>query len=79
MITVPAHIIREQWKEQMLYIEGENQFAFECGWGASPPHLYLPSAASWERVTPAWMHGRRKEIVGRLREACKDYLIEESD
>jgi hypothetical protein len=70
--------IREQWKEQMLYIEGENQFAFECGWGITPPDLYIPDAASWDAKTPSWMHGRRDDIVVRMRLACGDYTIVET-
>lgn len=72
------YTIREQWKEEMLYIEGDRQHSFECGWGGSPPVLYVPNVEAWEKRTPAWMHGRREEIIARILKACKDYSIEES-
>ena len=69
--------IREQWKEEMHYIEGDNKFVFDCGWGASPPSVYLPSVERWDATVPEWMRGRREEIVGRIRASCRDYNIVE--
>lgn len=48
-----------QWKEIVIYSEGECTFWFPAGWGVDPPVLYIPSEDLWEHVTPPWMHGRR--------------------
>jgi len=58
--------VEGRWKEQLVYAEGEREFVFDCGWGATPPVAYVPSAVIWNQVTPLWMRDRRAEIVQRL-------------
>lgn len=58
--------IEGRWKEQLVYVEGEREFVFDCGWGVTPPVVYVPSAGIWNQVTPPWMRDRRPEIVQRL-------------
>jgi len=62
----PAFKMWPEWKETFWYAEGERKFAFECGWGASPPVLYVPSAERWDAAVPDWLRGRRDEVVARL-------------
>ncbi|KAB8194047.1 hypothetical protein FH608_017815 [Nonomuraea phyllanthi] len=70
--------ISEEWKERIVYREDGASFTFDCGWGVRPHVVYVPSAEYWPRVTPAWMHGRRDEILGRLRDYVgARYVIEE--
>lgn len=63
---VASYKVEGRWKEQLVYIEGDQEFVFDCGWGVTPPVAYLPSARIWDWVTPGWMRGRREEIVRRL-------------
>ena len=55
-----------RWKEEVVYWEGDCGFVFEGGWGTEPPVTYVPDDATWDQVVPAWMKGRRHEIVRRL-------------
>ena len=57
-----------KWKEQLIYEEGENSHSFECGWGVSPGYVYVPAAEDWDEVMPAFLCGRRAEIIWMLRE-----------
>ena len=58
--------VRPQWKEELIYSEGEQEYVFQCGWGVSPPVVYVPDEAKWDKVMPPWMCGRRAEILARL-------------
>lgn len=70
--------VKEEWKERIVYQEDGASFTFGCGWGVKPYVVYVPSAGYWPRATPAWMHDRRDEILGRLRDyAGTRYVIEE--
>ncbi|NUP18476.1 MAG: hypothetical protein HOZ81_20795 [Streptomyces sp.] len=70
--------IREEWKERIVYREEGASFTFDCAWGVEPFVLFVPSPEYWPRATPAWMHNRRDEILGRLREFVgARYVIEE--
>jgi hypothetical protein len=67
-MTQPATKLYPKWKEQLIYEEGPNSHAFECGWGVSPPHVSVPAAEDWDAVMPPFLRGRRDEIVKMLRE-----------
>lgn len=62
----PAYILRPEWKEMLWYIEGENRFCFDCGWGVTPGVTYVPSPEDWDACVPPFMRGRREEIVKRV-------------
>lgn len=55
-----------EWKEVVHYREGDDSHCFPAGWGVVPPVLYVPSAERWDRVVPAWLVGRRDQVVARL-------------
>lgn len=55
-----------RWKEELHYSEGAETCVFHCSWGVSPPVVFLPSAVAWELRMPAWLHGRRDELVARI-------------
>jgi hypothetical protein len=57
-----------KWKEELVYEEGENVYAFQCGWGVEPPHVDVPAAADWDAVMPPFLRGRREELLKLLRE-----------
>ncbi|WP_229939430.1 hypothetical protein [Plantibacter cousiniae (nom. nud.)] len=59
--------VEPRWKEEVVYWEGAEGFVFDAGWGVDPPVLYIPFPEEWDAVTAPWMHGRRDEIVERLR------------
>lgn len=70
--------ISEEWKERIVYREEGDSFTFDCAWGVEPFVVYVPSAEYWPQATPAWMHDRRDEILGRLRDYVgARYVIEE--
>ncbi|GAA2273891.1 hypothetical protein GCM10009853_029700 [Glycomyces scopariae] len=73
---------KEEWKERLVYTDPRGTFEFPCGWGdfSRPYHVYVPMPEFWDRETPAFMHGRRDEILDRLRLWAGDaYIIEEYD
>jgi len=53
--------------EKLVYWEGDDGFVFNSAWGVSPPIAYVPAVDVWDAVVPAWMVGRRAEIVDRMR------------
>ena len=57
-----------RWQEELHYREGDDTFVLRCGWGVSPPVVFVPSAAGWDRRVPDWLRGRRDEIVARIEE-----------
>ena len=59
--------IASEISEKLVYWEGDDGFVFDSAWGASPFIAYVPANAVWDAVVPAWMVGRRAEIVDRLR------------
>jgi hypothetical protein len=64
-----------EWKEVVSYWEGDTGMWFAAGWGVSPPSLSVPSAAQWDSVVPAWLRGRRDEVIARL-EAHSGHVLE---
>jgi hypothetical protein len=71
-------VISEEWKERIVYREDGASFTFDCAWGVKPYAVYVPSAEYWPEATPAWMHDRRDEILGRLRDyGGARYVIKE--
>jgi hypothetical protein len=67
VLTV-VYSVEGRWKERLVYCEDGREFDFDCAWGVDPYVVYVPTADLWDRVTPEWMHGRRNEILTRLRE-----------
>jgi hypothetical protein len=59
--------IRPEIPEMLVYWEGDHGFQFDCGWGVSPPVVYLPNSHLWDQVVPDWLVGRRAEVEERLR------------
>ena len=59
--------IEFRWKEEVVYWEGKRGFLFDGGWGVDPLETYVPSSNLWDAVVPAWLVGRRDEVVERLR------------
>lgn len=65
----PGWSVEVRWEEELWYHEGDDAFCFECGWAESPYVCLVPSERLWDQVVPAWLRGRRDEILTRLREA----------
>ncbi len=59
--------ISSEIPEKLVYWEGDDGFVFNSAWGVSPAIAYVPANDVWDAVVPAWMVGRRAEIVERLR------------
>jgi len=59
--------IASEIPEKLVYWEGDDGFVLDSAWGASPFIAYVPANDVWDAVVPAWMVGRRAEIVDRLR------------
>lgn len=38
-----SYRVELRWKEEVLYWEDRRGFAFDAGWGSTPPTLYVPS------------------------------------
>lgn len=75
-----AYSFKEEWKELLVYTESAGTYTFLCGWGdfKRPFSVGVPTAEHWDNETPAWMHGRRDEILDRLRHwAGAKYVIDE--
>lgn len=73
---MPNTKLYERWKEQLVYEEDGQAYAFECGWGASPPHVYVPAAEDWDAVVPPFLRGRREEMLALLR-AKSGHVVDE--
>ncbi len=61
-----TYSVQARWKEEVVYREGDRSIVFDAGWGSEPRVLYVPSEWAWDLSTPAWLHGRRAEVVARL-------------
>lgn len=70
--------IASEIPEKLLYWEGGDGFVFDSAWGVSPFITNVPANDVWDAVVPAWMIGRRAEIVARLRKHSHQ-TINESD
>ena len=58
--------VESLYKEQLAYREGDRSYVFDAVWGTDPYTVYVPDAATWDRVVPDWLRGRRTEVVGRI-------------
>ena len=67
-----------RWKEEVLYWEDPRGFAFDAGWGSTPPTLYVPTDDLWRRVMPEWLRDRREVVLERLRTGT-DHVLQEVD
>lgn len=63
-----------RWKEMVIYWEGSKGVVFDGGWGAEPIETYVQDDESWDLVMPAWLVGRRSEVVARLK-ANKSHVV----
>jgi hypothetical protein len=70
--------IRPEIPEMLVYWEGDHGFQFDCGWGVSPPVVYLPNSHLWDDVVPDWLVGRRAEVEERLRR-YSGYTLADTD
>ena len=70
--------VEPRWKEEVVYWEGARGFVLDAGWGVDPPVVYVPSAALWDRVVPAWLRHRRAEVVPRIAQGSR-HLVKEID
>lgn len=56
-----------EWKEILTVTDEDGEsFVFSCGWGVEPPVAYVPAEADWRRCMPAWLHGRRDEVIALM-------------
>ncbi len=67
-----------RWKEELHYSEGGNTLVLYCGWGVSPPVVFVPSAAAWDDKVPDWLRGRRDELVRRI-ETHSGHVVASAD
>lgn len=42
-------------------------FSLDGGWGVDPLVTFVPDEATWDRVVPEWLKGRKTEVVERLK------------
>jgi hypothetical protein len=71
--------IQRRWKEEVVYWEGQHGFILDGAWGVTPPKTFAPDAATWDEATPEWLHGRRDEVVGRLKRAPFRHVVVEEN
>lgn len=65
-----ALVGRTQWKEELHIVDEQGRsFMFDCGWGGEPPVAYVPPSAEWTACVPAWLHGRRDEVIDAMKAA----------
>lgn len=57
------------WEEELWYREGNQSFCFDCDWKVEPYQAFVPGEATWDKVLPEWLRGRRSEVLDRLRQA----------
>lgn len=62
----------------LVYWEGDHGFQFDCGWGVSPPVVFIPESHLWDDVVPDWLVGRRAEVAERLRR-YSGYTVADAD
>ena len=65
----PEYRISVQWKDTVVYEEGDRSLRFDGGSMSEPVHVSVPAAEVWSRRVPAWASERRAVIVERLRAA----------
>ena len=71
--------IEFRWKEEVIYWEGGRGVVFPGGWGVDLPVTIVPDASTWDRAVPAWLRGRRDEVVQRLRDQPNHVVREQRD
>ncbi len=63
-----ALIVKTKWKEELyVFDEQGRSFMFDCGWGVDPLVAYVPPVEQWETCVPAWLHGRRDEVIAAMK------------
>ena len=67
LVSSDGSEVEFRWKEVVVYWEGERGFTFDDGWGVDPLVTYVPDEATWDRVVPVWLKGRRTEVIERLK------------
>jgi ribose 5-phosphate isomerase B len=61
----------------ILYSEGKKQVELKVEPGLKGPTLiHIPSPENWNKSMPAWMHGRRDQVVDRIVRRCKHMIYE---
>jgi hypothetical protein len=63
LVSSDGSEVEFRWKEVVVYWEGERGFTFDGGWGVDPLVTYVPDEATWDRVVPVWLKGRRTEVI----------------
>jgi len=71
--------IEFRWKEEVIYWEGSRGAVFPGAWGVEPLVTIVPDEATWDRVVPSWLRGRREEVLARLRAQPGHVVHEERD
>jgi ribose 5-phosphate isomerase B len=55
----------------ILYSEGKNNFELRVDPGLKRPTIiHIPSVEKWNKELPEWAHGRREEILDRIKSKC---------
>ncbi|HYU86895.1 MAG TPA: hypothetical protein VEK80_18975 [Kribbellaceae bacterium] len=65
-------------RRELHYCEGANSLVLHCGWGLSPPSVFVPSATTWDTKVPDWLRGRQDGIVGRI-ETHSGHVVASAD
>src|SRR5438067_3109458 len=74
----PTYRIYPDWKETLVYDEGDGRtLRLDCDC-VEPYQVSVPSADRWAEQTPPWAHERREIVLERLR-AAKCIICEESE
>lgn len=55
----------------LIYSEGDNRLELQIDPGLKHPSvIHIPSGERWQTECPPWSHGRRDQIVERIKEKC---------
>jgi len=55
----------------IIYNEADNRIEFQVDPSLKAPSvIHIPSEERWNMDLPAWVRGRRSEIVGRIKDKC---------
>lgn len=64
----------------ILYSEGKNTIEITVDPGLKGPTvIHVPSPENWNKDTPEWAHGRRDEILNRIKTKCMHLIYEISE
>ena len=75
-MTDPGWTVQES-VDRLTYAEGDRALAFPRVPSERQPVVLVPDAAAWDAVLPAWLQGRRAEVVTRL--TGGPFVTEETD